>query len=69
VLVATHSDRLLDFLSQPAESVVTCTPSKNGTILERPNPEVFNAWLDRYSVSELRVRGQLDQQNAENTEE
>jgi predicted ATPase len=50
VVIATHSDRLLDALEHPAESVLLCERNHAGTIsLRRPNAEALSRWLERYS--------------------
>jgi predicted ATPase len=59
VLVATHSDRLLDGLSDPAKSVVLCELDENqATRLMRPNPKALRDWLERYrGLGEIRSAG------------
>lgn len=50
VVLATHSRRLLDHLSDPKSSVVLCDleePS-SATRLLRPDPEMLRRWLERY---------------------
>ncbi|WP_437916833.1 AAA family ATPase [Sorangium sp. So ce302] len=49
VLLATHSDRLLDGLSDPARSVVLCElDERRATRLVRPDPEALRDWLTDY---------------------
>jgi predicted ATPase len=49
VLVATHSRRFLDALSNPAESAVLCElDDDNATVLRRPDPEALERWLETY---------------------
>ena len=59
VVLATHSDRLLDVLSTPADSVVLCElDEERRTVLSRPNRERLDAWLDRFrGIGELRAEG------------
>lgn len=48
VIVATHSDRLLDALSDPASSVVLCElDERRATRLLRPEPRALAEWLER----------------------
>jgi predicted ATPase len=59
VLVATHSDRLLDGLSRPAEQAVLCELDDQGrTQLRRPDKESLARWMERYrGIGELRGAG------------
>ena len=59
VVLATHSDRLLDALADPAASVVLCELNeKRETELRRPNREALARWLDRYrGIGDLRSEG------------
>ncbi|MBK6528313.1 MAG: AAA family ATPase [Deltaproteobacteria bacterium] len=61
VLIATHADRMLDHLESPVESLgVTRFSSDHGVTVERLDPEVLGAWLQDYSMSELRSRNLLE---------
>jgi predicted ATPase len=59
VLVSTHSDRLLDGLSEPARSVVLCElDDRQATHLLRPNPRLLAKWLERYrGLGDIRGEG------------
>jgi predicted ATPase len=59
VVIATHSDRLLDCLSHPAESVVLCELDEcRSTQLRHPNAEQLNQWLEQYrGIGSLRAEG------------
>ncbi len=59
VMVATHSDRLLDCLSDSASGVVLCDLDENrATRLLRPDPGAVAAWLERYrGVGDVRSAG------------
>jgi predicted ATPase len=59
VLVATHSDRLLDGLSEPARSVVLCElDEKQATRLYRPDPRMLEKWMERYrGLGDIRGAG------------
>lgn len=56
VIVATHSDRLLDALDDPAKSVVLCELDENrAMVIRRPNKEALDLWLKDYrGVGHLR---------------
>ncbi len=62
VLVATHSDRLLDALPDPGRSVVLCELGEGRTTrLLRPDPVALNRWLSDYrGLGELRGAGHED---------
>jgi predicted ATPase len=59
VLLATHSDRLLDGLTDPAKSVVLCELDERGaTRLVRPDAEALARWLERYrGLGDIRSAG------------
>jgi predicted ATPase len=59
VLVATQSDRFLDAISDPADSVVLCElDSDRSTQLIRPEPRALAAWLKDYrGLGHLRAAG------------
>ncbi len=59
VLLATHSDRMLDGLRSPEKSVVLCDLGPDGaTRLLRPDPEALARWLERYrGLGDLRGAG------------
>lgn len=59
VILATHSDRLLDGLRDPAKSVVLCELDERGaTRLVRPDAEALAKWLERYrGLGDIRGAG------------
>ncbi|MBI5498108.1 MAG: AAA family ATPase [Deltaproteobacteria bacterium] len=59
VIITTHSDRLLDMLSEPEKSVVLCVADgEQGTQLVRPDPEALARWRDKYrGIGQLRAEG------------
>jgi predicted ATPase len=65
VVVATHSDRFLDFLSDPAGSVRVLEAKGQGTCVRQLDSSTLDAWREHYTLSELRARGQLDPANSE----
>ncbi len=64
VFVATHSDRFLDYLSDPAGSLRVCEPSEDGVSIQKLDREVLDAWRAKFTLSELRQRGQIDPSNS-----
>jgi predicted ATPase len=59
VVLATHSDRLLDGLSDPARSVVLCElDERRATRLVRPDEEALQDWLSDYrGLGDVRSAG------------
>jgi len=68
VFVATHSDRFLDFLSDPGGSLRVCEPKDGGVTVQSLNREALDEWRKDYSLAELRGRGHLDTANASTAE-
>jgi predicted ATPase len=72
VLLTTHSDRLLDGLSNPAQSVRVCQLEQPGakTQLSTLDAEGLASWLEKYrGLGDLRSAGHLRQIIAEPSEE
>jgi predicted ATPase len=59
VVIATHSDRLLDALSDPASAVILCeVDAQRAARLRRPDRAMLGAWLERYrGLGSLRAEG------------
>jgi predicted ATPase len=59
VILATHSDRLLDGLADPVSTAVLCELDESrATRLLRPDGEALRQWLDRYrGVGSIRAEG------------
>jgi len=50
VILATHSDRLLDALGDPSASAVLCElDEENELCIRRPDPTKLSKWLERYT--------------------
>ncbi len=64
VIVTTHSDRFLDYLSDPAGSLRVCEPTQEGVVIKPLDRAALDAWRSDYSLSELRAKGYLDTTNA-----
>lgn len=62
VVLATHSDRLLDALQDPAKSVVLCDLDENRAArLIRPDKEMLTKWLTKYrGLGDIRSTGLQD---------
>ena len=59
LIVTTHSDVLVDALTEEPESVVVCEKDEGRTQLRRLNGEDLAKWLARYSLGELWMKGEL----------
>ena len=60
LIVTTHSDVLVDALSDTPESIVVCEKHEGQTTLRRLDKEKLACWLERYSLGELWMRGGLE---------
>ena len=59
VIVTTHSDILVDALSDRPESVVVCEKHDGQTSMRRLDRSDLAVWLDKYRLGELWTRGEL----------
>ncbi len=59
IIVTTHSDILVDALSDTPEAVVICEKVDGATQLRRLDPGELKVWLDDYRLGELWTRGDL----------
>lgn len=57
LIVTTHSDILVDALSDTPECVVACDRQDGQTTMNRMNAEELKPWLEKYTLGELWVRG------------
>ena len=61
LIVATHADRLLDYLENPVDSLrIVRITNSNGVTLEQLDRTTMDAWLAEYTLSELRARNLLE---------
>ena len=59
IIVTTHSDVLVDAMSDMPEAVLVAERSETGTKLERLDAEKLKPWLDKYRLGELWTRGEI----------
>lgn len=59
LIVTTHSDELVNAMSDQPESVVVCERSNSGTSLKRLNAKNLKPWLDQYRLGDLWTRGEI----------
>ena len=60
LIVTTHSDILVDALTEVPESVVVCEKHKGSTVMKRLSGNELSAWLqDDYGLGQLWRKGEL----------
>jgi|SRR5579864_903030 len=59
LIVTTHSDILVDALTERPETVVVCEKHNGETEMRRLNKEDLADWLDKYRLGQLWTKGQL----------
>ena len=59
LIVTTHSDGLVNALTDHVESVVVCEHDGKGTRMERLERQKLKGWLENYSLGELWSRGHI----------
>ena len=59
LIVTTHSDILVDKLTDSPDSVVVCEKHEGQTRLQRLDKDELAGWLERYSLGDLWTRGGL----------
>ncbi len=59
LFVTTHSDMLVDCLTEVPESVVVCEKYDGATKLQRLNPKELKPWLEEYRLGDLWTMGQI----------
>ena len=59
IFVTTHSDILVDCLTDVPESVIVCEKYNGATKLERLDPEELKPWLEQYRLGDIWTRGAI----------
>ena len=59
LMVTTHSDVLVDALSDSPEVVMVCEKKHDATQLRRLDPEKLKPWLEKYRLGDLWTRGEI----------
>jgi len=59
LIVTTHSDILVDAMSERPEAVIICEKHSGQTTMERLDKKMLSAWLKQYRLGELWTRGEL----------
>ncbi|SFB03737.1 Predicted ATPase [Pseudomonas sp. NFIX10] len=59
LIVTTHSDVLVDAMSDQPESVLVAEKTEAGTTLTRLDAEKLKPWLEKYRLGQLWTRGEI----------
>ena len=59
IIITTHSDVLVDALTDMPESVVVCEKEEGQTKLKRLNKDDLSLWLEKYRLGDLWTSGEL----------
>ena len=59
LIVTTHSEILVDALTERPGAVVVCEKYEGQTTLRRPDPGALAVWLEKYRLGRLWMDGQL----------
>ena len=59
VIVTTHSDILVDAMTDCPDAVVVCEKHEGKTEMNRLSPTDLAVWLDKYRLGQLWIEGQL----------
>ena len=60
LVVTTHSDILIDALSETPEAVIVCEKENSTTQMRRLNHDHLQSWLEEYSLGGLWRSGELE---------
>ncbi len=59
LIVTTHSDVLVDAMTDMPEAILVAGRTENGTTLERLDAEKLKPWLEKYRLGQLWSRGEI----------
>lgn len=59
IIITTHSDILVDAMTETPEVVVVCAKQQGQTSMERLNPEDLQQWLEHYRLGQLWIKGEI----------
>ena len=59
IIVTTHSDILVDAMTETPDLVVVCSKQHGKTIMERLSPDDLSEWLKKYRLGQLWIKGQI----------
>lgn len=59
LIVTTHSDVMVDAMTDRPEAVLVCEKGSEGTVLKRLDADKLKPWLEKYRLGELWTRGEI----------
>jgi predicted ATPase len=59
IIVTTHSDILVDTMTETPDAVVVCSKEQGRTTMERLNPDDLCEWLKTYRLGQLWTKGEI----------
>jgi predicted ATPase len=59
IIVTTHSDILVDAMTDTPEAVVVCSKQRGHTNMDRLNPDDLVEWLKKYRLGQLWTKGEI----------
>jgi predicted ATPase len=59
LIVTTHSDILVDTMTETPQVVVVCSKQHGQTTMERLNPDDLREWLKKYRLGQLWTKGEI----------
>ena len=59
IFVTTHSDVLVDALTETPEAVIVCEKEEGATRMRRLDAEKLKPWLEEYRLGEMWTRGEI----------
>ena len=59
LIVTTHSEILIDALTEVPETVIVCEKNEGQTTLRRLEPDALAGWLQRYRLGQLWAKGAI----------
>jgi predicted ATPase len=59
IIATTHSDLLVDAMSEFPEAVIVCEKHEGKSEMRRLRKDELTSWLDKYRLGQLWTRGQI----------
>ncbi|MFO8056139.1 MAG: AAA family ATPase [bacterium] len=59
LIVTTHSDILVDALTETPESVIVCNKQDESTLMQRLDESELSEWLEKYRLGQLWLKGEI----------